>query len=257
MCGRDCAVSVFAPESLDLDIYTRQAVPQGYKKGFTYTDETSVLGDDVFTPMIMDRCIAILNLMIQNEILTTRELAKETRMGSPILGTEDVLPYEDVINNLFVTEKWLKEEKDKLFRENKLKDAQLEYLKNSTVGRDTYKKLKKDYENLGENINRNNKIDRLLLQIHNMTKSEISLSGDSWMLRILELELDSLIFMYRILYTLTKIERKRLQERIYKDCNDLNIVFFMMTNEPQIKSKQDLLTKKPNQMYYLSHESEI
>ena len=60
MCGKDSAFSTFNPQDMDRDIYVRQTYGLG-KGGFSYGPDESVLGDDFFTPKVMDRCIDLLN----------------------------------------------------------------------------------------------------------------------------------------------------------------------------------------------------
>ena len=56
ICGKDSAVSGFDPSKLDRDIYVRQVRGKGYPGGWDHGPDISVLGDDEFTPKIMDRC---------------------------------------------------------------------------------------------------------------------------------------------------------------------------------------------------------
>ena len=97
LCGKDSFISNFNPDELDLDIYVRSFVGLGYKRGFAPTPDESVLGDDEFTPKIKNRCIALLNLFVERGIISRRELALLLRMGVPVQGSDETVPYEDFI----------------------------------------------------------------------------------------------------------------------------------------------------------------
>ena len=83
MCGKDSAFKSFNPEDLDLDIYVRQTSGLGYGGGFSYGPDESVLGDDFFTPKVMDRCIELLKVGIEKDIVISRELAVRARSKKP------------------------------------------------------------------------------------------------------------------------------------------------------------------------------
>ena len=110
MCGKDSAFSSFNPEDLDLDIYTRQASGLGYGGGFSHGPDKSVLGDDVFTPKVMDRCIELFKVAVEKDYITSRELAVKLKIGVPIQGTDDVIPFEDSLDIFYEQNEALKME---------------------------------------------------------------------------------------------------------------------------------------------------
>ena len=114
MCGKDSAISTFNPEDLDRDIYIRQVSGLGYRGGFSFGPDESVLGDEIYTPKVMDRCIDLLKLFMECDIVTSRKLAEELKMGEPLQGTDKFVSYEDIVSALFQVNTALENQVSKL-----------------------------------------------------------------------------------------------------------------------------------------------
>ena len=250
LCGKDSAVSTFSPEDLDRDIYVRQTSGLGYPGGFTYGPDESVLGDDVYTPMVKDRCIDLLKLFMENDIVTARELAVKLKMGAPIQGTDEVFPYEDLL--------------DIYYKQNEALENQVSSLKNqlSTTRRSgvsilEFEKLKTSYNKLVNDLEIKRKIEKILKYLHNMLESKIVLKEDDWALEVYEYTPVIFPYLCKKLYTLNRKERDMLQNRVYTECIDIKWIFSFFKKEPTIKSVTDMLNKNPNKIYYELHNLPI
>jgi hypothetical protein len=245
LCGKDSAVSTFSPEDLDRDIYVRQTSGLGYPGGFTYGPDESVLGDDVYTPKVMDRCIDLLKLFMENDIVTARELAVKLRMGVPIQGTDEVVPYEYVLK---LNNQQIKALKDQV--------SSLKYQLSTTrsgVSLHVFEELKTSYNKIVYDLEIKRKIEKILKYLHNMLESKIVLEEDDWILEVYEY--DPVIFPYlcKKLYTLTRKERDMLENRVYTECYEFKFIFSLFINKPTIISVIDMLNNKPDRFYYELH----
>jgi len=84
LCGKSSSLHYFDPSEHDLDIIVQEVHGLGRGKGFEVGSQTSVLGDDEITPIVVDRVLAIVKMLIDNDCLKIEEL----------LSYLDI-PYED------------------------------------------------------------------------------------------------------------------------------------------------------------------
>jgi len=249
LCGKDSAISTFNPEDLDRDIYVRQTSGLGYPGGFTYGPDESVLGDDVYTPKVMDRCIDLLKLFMENGIVSARELALKLKMGVPIQGTDEVAPYEYVLDLSNQQIKALKNQVSSL--KNQLSTTR------SGVSIFEFEKLKTSYNKLANDLEIKRKIDKILKYLHDMLDSKIVLKEDDWVLEVYEYDVVIFPYLCKKLYTLNRQERNMLENRVYTECIDIKWIFRFFKKEPTIRSVSDMLNKKPNKIYYELHNLQI
>ena len=242
LCGKDSAVSTFNPEDLDRDIYLRQTIGLGYQRGFTYGPDESVLGDDVYTPKVMDRFIDLLKLFMENDIVTARELAVKLRIGVPIQGTDQVFPYEDILGNYYKRNEDLKNQVSSL--KNQLSTTR------SGVSIFEFVELKTSYEKLVNRARVKRKIEKILKYLHDMLDSKIVLEEDDWVLEVYEYDVVIFPYLLKKLYTLNRTERDMLDNRINTECFEIKWIFRFIKKEPTITSVTDMLNKKPNKIYY-------
>jgi len=221
MCGKDSAVSSFNPEDLDLDIYVRQTIGLGYGRGFSHGPDESVLGDDFFTPKVMDRCIELLKLGIEKESIIPRELALKLKMGVPVQGTDKVVPYMDVLDISFRQIEALKNEVLSL--------KQQVSIARSGVSRFEHEELKTRYDKLVNRARVKRKIDDILRYLHDVLDSDIVLGEDDWLLQIYEYDPSIYGYLCKKLYKLNSEERDMLENRISTKCVEFEIIFFLNT----------------------------
>jgi hypothetical protein len=242
MCGKDSAFSTFDPENLDLDIYVRQVTGLGRGRGFSPGPDESVFGDDHYTPKVMDRCMELLKAGIEKGCVTMREIERLLKMGVPIQGTEDVVPYEDV-------QKILLRQNQALRKKNASLERQISTL-GSSVSLFEHEQLREKYEKLESNVRAKKKTDEVLRFLHSVLDSEVAFEGDDWILEIYEY--NPLIFSLfcKKLYALSREERDLLQSRIYSECVEFYRIFWIFKGKPTIESVADRLIKEPGKFYY-------
>jgi len=208
-----------------------------------------VLGDDVYTPKVMDRCIDLLKLFMENGIVSARELALKLKMGVPIQGTDEVAPYEYVLDLSNQQIKALKNQVSSL--KNQLSTTR------SGVSIFEFEKLKTSYNKLANDLEIKRKIDKILKYLHDMLDSKIVLKEDDWVLEVYEYDVVIFPYLCKKLYTLNRQERNMLENRVYTECIDIKWIFRFFKKEPTIRSVSDMLNKKPNKIYYELHNLQI
>jgi hypothetical protein len=181
MCGKDSATSTFDPMSMDNDFYIRQAIPLGYRKGFTFTPNESVLGDDEFTPMIRDRCIGILRILLDNNLLTKQNIEEEFKIGVQNEGSEEVIPYNIALNVYYNQTESLKQEIEKL-------NIQLSHYRLNTISRSNYNELYDEHKKLVTQMREKKKIDKILIYIHKRIDSTIEYKEEGLIIHIFDLD---------------------------------------------------------------------
>ena len=55
LCGKNAPLSTLNPEAIDLDVKVVSFKGLGYGKGFAKSEEHSILGDDLYSPMLARR----------------------------------------------------------------------------------------------------------------------------------------------------------------------------------------------------------
>ena len=242
MCGKDSACASFNPENLDLDIYVRQVTGLGRGRGFSPGPDESVFGDDHYTPKVMDRCMELLKAGIEKGSVTKREIARQLKIGAPIQGMDEVIPYEDVQEFLLKQNQTLQVKNASLVRQASMARSGISVVE--------HEQLREKYEKLESNVRAKKKTDEVLRFLHRILDSEIAFEGDDWILEIYEY--DPLIFSHfcKKLYALSREERDLLQSRIDTECVEFNDIFLMFKGEPTIKSVADRLIKSPRKLYY-------
>ena len=249
LCGKDSFISNFNPDELDLDIYVRSFVGLGYRGGFAPTQDESVLGDDEFTPKIKNRCIDLLNLFVEQGIISRRELALLLRMGVPVQGSDETVPYEDFIR----MRSQIIEAKDKRISmlESQVRAAR------GRVSMRSYEDLKTRYDKRVYNHNVKRKIEKILKYLHENLDSKIILGEDDWKLELSESIPEVFIYFCKKLYELNGRERNMLQNRIITDCDEFMIIFKLFENQPTITSISEMLSNEPDRFYYRVHNLPI
>lgn len=243
-CGKDSAVSSFDPSELDLDIYTRQVSGLGYKKGFAFGPNVSVLGDDVFTPKFKDRSLAFIRLLMESGIMTPWEVQTKLKIGIPIHGSDDVIPFE----NFCIA---CKSNTAKEFSKIKGENYSLRSRVNASI---SYKEM---YDDLIDSVNKKKRVEKVLIWLHDSLESEIFIEKGEWILHIKEYELDIALKLCKRLYTLKREERELLEKRIYTGYLKYKSIFNALKNEPTINALFDAETKRPSDIYYRLHNLPI
>ncbi len=245
-CGKDSAVSGFEPSDLDLDIYTRQVRGLGYGGGFEFGPDESVLGDDYYTPKFLDRSIDFIKLLIEKDIISRKEIESRLKIGIPIIDSEDVLPYDKLIN-------MLQNETSKLKNQVSNLKHQDTFSSQNYVTKNSYNKLKKKYADFRKESDLKKFIDDILIDLHNNSDSNIIKGKDDWYLEIYDINSIIHYYLYRELYQMKPYERNMLQERIKTNSIRITIIFNFMRKEPTVTSLNDALLKRPHFFYYMVH----
>lgn len=241
LCGRDCAVSIFDPSKLDRDIYIRQV--RRATKGFAYGPDESVLGDDVFTPMIKCRCLDLIRLFMENDIISSSEVSRELKIGVPIVGSEDVVPFEKVLN--------IREQ----IHSGKIAELknQVSQLSSNTDSNAKYTELNRAYEELNNSLELKKRINKVLSWLFTRLDSEIIIFDDDWALKVKIFDLEVLPEFCEKIYEMQRDERGLLQDRIIYEGNIVTLIFDFFIDEPVMVSMTDEWRKKPNLVYYLAN----
>lgn len=79
LCGRNVSLDHFDPSGFELDVTTQDIVGLGRGKGFRTEGRSSILGNNPVVHMIIDRIIALLNLFMDEDIVTWEEVSR--RLG--------------------------------------------------------------------------------------------------------------------------------------------------------------------------------
>jgi hypothetical protein len=235
LCGKDAAISGFDPQKLDRDIYIRQVVRLEAGRGFTYEPDISVLGDDEFTPKIKDRCIDLIRLFREQDILTEEELMEELKIGVPVEGTDTVIPFPEFIKMV-----------------SQLQQTQEKQAINKLLRRVLHGKpgvYKEKYEKLVKRLESKRKIDEILRYLYNNLESEAVPTEDDWVLKLFEVKSKPLRDLVRRMYGLSMEERENLQKRINSDSPELLKIFDYMKTQPTIRDVNDLLNFQRKQYF--------
>jgi hypothetical protein len=64
LCGLSRALSGFTPQKYELDIKLRQVHGLGRGEGF-WQEDYSVLGDELYSPIVADRCLDLLKMLLE------------------------------------------------------------------------------------------------------------------------------------------------------------------------------------------------
>jgi hypothetical protein len=81
LCGRNVSVNTFDPCSFEVDVLAQEVRGLGKGKGFASTGRHSILGRNDTVEKIADRCLALLELFINEDIITADEV--RGRLGIP------------------------------------------------------------------------------------------------------------------------------------------------------------------------------
>jgi hypothetical protein len=80
LCGKSSVLDTFDPSDFDQDIYIHDVYGLGRGRGFESGPWISVLGDDEVTPIIKNRVLDILKMLIDAGCLELDELFSELDM---------------------------------------------------------------------------------------------------------------------------------------------------------------------------------
>jgi hypothetical protein len=89
MCGKHTTLDSFDPSGFDDDIYVRSCVGLGRGKGFQWSPPASVLGDGAVTPLVAERTLDLLAMLVKTNCLKTTDVFKR-------LDIKDMVPREVV-----------------------------------------------------------------------------------------------------------------------------------------------------------------
>jgi hypothetical protein len=220
-------IPLFKPQEFDRDIYIRQASGRGGGGGFDHGPDISVLGDDEFTPKIMDRCIDLLRLFIEEDILTEAELMKELKIGVSMKGTDQVIPYEEFIKTLSNREIRLRQQLRRERSRRPLVRPPDEY--------------KEKYEELVKKLESKKKVEDLLRYLHKELGSTVKLDQETWILCLYEVKAKPVDYLWAQMKALTNDERKMLEDRIETHHPIMKNLFEYMKDKPTLKTVTDEL----------------
>jgi hypothetical protein len=84
-CGKLSSLKHFHPGDFDDDVYTVDVQGLGKGRGFKTTGQASILGKNEVTEKIADRCLVLLGLFIDHDVVTEEEVRK--RLGLSVSET--------------------------------------------------------------------------------------------------------------------------------------------------------------------------
>lgn len=234
LCGRNCAESIFDPNSLDLNIYIREQHGLGRAQGFIYGPYESILGDEVYSPQICERCLSLVQLFIDNNLLTKEELINRFDLKTEINKKYISHDYHNnIINN--IENNYMKEIN---MLNNKIKDLKSDNLR-----------VKKEKEKMIKNIEEKELIDEVIKTLSNAFNVERKLVDENIIIEIEEVNKKGIIIFCRELYKLDHKLRKEVIKRINCKDNAFGIIQDYMMKEPVIKSVIDVFLKNPSSLY--------
>lgn len=106
VCAMSRALSTFDPSNWDLDLKLRQVHGKGRGQGFDHED-FSVLGDDIYSPLMADRVVDVLKMFVDNEVIKLSDVLIR-------LGIKPVEQHSDWLQSLEYMGK--QDEKDREIR---------------------------------------------------------------------------------------------------------------------------------------------
>jgi hypothetical protein len=236
MCGRNCHESIFDPNSLDHDIYIREEHGLGRGLGFSYGPHESVLGDDIYSPQILERCFSLIQLFIDNDLLTKEELMDRFDLISII--NKKYLPcdyHNIIIKNLENIHKKKSEELKRQINNLKINNSILEEEKT---------KMKKE-------IVKKEVIEKVIKILSNVFNVERKLLDENMIIEIEEVNKKGIVIFCRELYKLDRKLRKEVVKRIHCKENVFGVIRDYMMNEPVIRSVIDVFLEKPSRLYHV------
>ncbi|MCK4952930.1 hypothetical protein KAS14_04030 [Candidatus Bathyarchaeota archaeon] len=77
LCGKSNVLERFNPSDYELDIYVYEVHGLGRGRGFRSGPRRSILGDDEITPLIKNRVLDLVQMLIDNNYLTVHDLKGE------------------------------------------------------------------------------------------------------------------------------------------------------------------------------------
>lgn len=101
LSGHKQTLSKFNPEALDDDIYVASFRGLGRGRGFKKTGETSTVAPrDPITNQMKDRCLAIINFLLESGCANLKEVYETLNIQNPQALREDLNKYEAVVEDL-------------------------------------------------------------------------------------------------------------------------------------------------------------
>lgn len=91
LCGKNAPISTFDPSSLDLDLRVVSFKGLGRARGFAVDEEYSVLGDDVYSPIVADRVLDLCRMYLDHGVIDSEQTIKRLGLDS-VIKTPSVLP---------------------------------------------------------------------------------------------------------------------------------------------------------------------
>ena len=90
LCGKSSSFEQFDPSDYDLNIYVYEVHGLGRGRGFSSGPRRSILGDDEITPLIKNRVIDLVQMLIDNNCLTVQELLSELEFDEEAIDENEI-----------------------------------------------------------------------------------------------------------------------------------------------------------------------
>jgi hypothetical protein len=88
LCGKSTSLERFDPSDFHDDIVVQTVRGLGRGRGFEVVSRDSVLGDDVVTPLVADRVLDIMSMLLREGCLEVEEVLSRLRIGAKEEGSK-------------------------------------------------------------------------------------------------------------------------------------------------------------------------
>ena len=101
LCGKNAPLSTFNPENLPLDIVAVSFKGLGRGKGFAVNEKISLMDDEEYTPLIIERIVRLYNLFLEKGSIKTPSSVSEIEQFNQIEQIQSLLVGKNIkINDL-------------------------------------------------------------------------------------------------------------------------------------------------------------
>jgi hypothetical protein len=226
VCGKNSAISTFDPLSIEEDIKLVTYTGLGRAKGFAVIDEFSILGDEIFSPIIAKKLSSLLKMFIKENLIDLRDVFEGLDFKTISDDRKSNLNYIDWINKILRLETDLRRERSKILR------------------------LKEERDAREDELEIRNKLEYALLFICKICDAEILLVDKSWFIVIENIDHNKFLFLWEILEELDEKTRNKLLPRIktnyLRDQLLLEEIINYIRSKPKKKSVLEELLEFPS-----------
>jgi hypothetical protein len=201
LCGLNHAISSFDPSSLDLDLKIGKQSGAGRGKGWTPMEKTSVLGDDIYSPMVADRVLNLCNMFLGEKVISLETLVSRLGLSEDTINTGNFVLKKDYENSMLETVL----ARDKI----KLLESDLQSL------RFNMRMSEKKLEELEKTHLQEKHVERILGSIIQNLETDLIMDDETpWILEIKKIDYEGHMYLADLSENIDNDLRGRLSKRL-------------------------------------------